>query len=211
MTTSHAASVPTHATAAGVTSSGLAVFAVIGATGAAAYLSTFFVYGAATLSPVDLFNAPLVLTAQWLMVVGLGGMGMLLPAVVGQRLPQWAVWTAAGSFIASAAMSFTIGSVLAEATRLVNETEFEAFVGYPLVVATGIIHGVLGLVGCLAIAVTGKRRQLFGWGTTVLFVLAALTACLWHVPPGALFGALAVLALLQSLRLKTESSLGANT
>ena len=200
MTTSSATTVPAHAVAFRATSSALAVFAVIGGIGAAAYLSTFFIYGPDTISPVELFNAPLVLTAQWLMFVGLGGIGTLLPAVAGHRLPLWAVWITAGSFIASAAMTFTIGSVLAEATHLMSESEFQAFSQYPLVIATGIIHGVLGLVGCLSIAIVGKRRRVFGWGTAVLFILAALTACLWHAPPGALFGSLAVLALVRALR-----------
>ncbi len=178
----------------------LAVFAVIGAVGSATYLSGFLVYGPGVLPAVELFHAPLVQTAQWLMFVGLGGIGMLLPAMVGQRLPLWAVCVTAGSFIASAAMSFAVGSVLAEATRLVSDAEFQAFTDYPLNLMIGFIHGVLGLVGFVALAIIGRRRKVFGWGTTVLFVLAALTACLWHVPPGGLVGSLAVLALVRALR-----------
>lgn len=178
----------------------IAVFAVIGAVGSASYLSTFFLLPPDTTTSVQLLRSPLVLTAFSLMFIGLGGVGMLLPAVARGVLPSWAVYVAAGSFVASAGQALATGTVVADLTLLVTEQQFQDAAGYPLTLLMGLLHGVLGLIGFLACAICGRRTGSLGWGTTVLFIVAALVSPLWHVPPAGLLGSLAVLALARGLR-----------
>jgi hypothetical protein len=177
----------------------LSIGAVLGAVGSAAYLSTFFIY---TDDPqfVEIVRSPLVVTAFWLMFAGLSTVGLALPAATGNRLPDWAVYVTAASFIASAAQAFTTGTAVADFARLVTEEEMQEGTNTVLNFLMGVPHGLLGVVGFIALGIYGRRGGLFGIGLLVLFIVSGVASLLWHVPPAGLLGSVAVLGLVQALR-----------
>jgi len=177
----------------------LSVGAVIGAVGSAAYISTFFMY---TDDPqfTEIVRSPLVVTAFWLMFAGLSTVGLALPAASGNRLPNWAVYVTAASFIASAAQAFATGTAVADFARLVTEEEMQEGTNTVLNFLMGVPHGLLGVVGFIALGICGRRRGLFGTGLMVLFIVSGIASLLWHVPPAGLLGSVAILGLVQALR-----------
>lgn len=186
------------ATTSAITLAFLSVGAALGAAGSAAYLSTFFIY---TDDPqfIEIVRPPLVVTAFWLMFAGFSTVGLALPVAVGDRLPSWAVYVTAAWFIASAAQAFATGTAVPDFARLVTEEEMQEGTNTVLNFSMGVPHGLLGVVGFIALGVYGRRRGLFGTGLLVLFVMTGIASLLWHVPPAGLLGSVAVLGLVQAL------------
>lgn len=181
-----------------------AVFALIGALGCALYISSLFIFPNGFGEVRNLFNHPLTLTAFWTGFIGLAGIGALFVPLIGNRLPFWLALLTAFHFVLMAGQAFATATVLPEMTTLIHgrvtEAEFQSWVDTPLMLVHGLSHGLTGLIAFIAIAIIGRKRRLFGWGVTTLCILAALASPLWHVPPGGLMGALAVLGMILALR-----------
>ncbi|MGP3955873.1 hypothetical protein ACTWPT_07735 [Nonomuraea sp. 3N208] len=163
---------------------------LVGATGAAAYISSFFLL--ADLSGREAVRSPLCVTANVLITIGFITLALALPAFSGPaKLPRWATITAGLGCAFLAAAAWAMATFGADMAGTVTDAQWE---GPGLLAFVGLIPKMLLCgVGFAAIAGAGWRRRGISRGACVLLALAALVAVLLTPhQPAALLGGLAL-------------------
>ncbi|MFI9848159.1 hypothetical protein ACIHFD_64885 [Nonomuraea sp. NPDC051941] len=163
---------------------------LVGATGAAAYISSFFLLS--DLSGREAVRSPLCVTANVLIAFGFLAIALALPALGGPlRLPRWGAVTAGLGCAFLAATAWAMATVGVDFAGRVTDAQWE---GPGLAGFLGVVPKMLlCAVGFVTLAVAGWRRRSVSRGACVLLVLAALVAVLLPShQPTALLGGLAL-------------------
>jgi hypothetical protein len=152
----------------------VAAGALVGAVGAAAYISSFFLLP--DLSGREAMSSPLCVTANAVMAIGFAIVTLALPTFgTYTRVPRWAVMTSAAGCLALTVLPWA-SIMAADFVDLVTDAEWDnpgalALAGFlPKIALCG--------VGFMALAVTGWRRKAASRGACVLLGLTAVVAVL---------------------------------
>ncbi|WP_431910941.1 hypothetical protein [Nonomuraea jabiensis] len=163
---------------------------LVGATGAAAYISSFFLLS--DLSGREALRSPLCVTANVLIAFGFVTIALALPALAGPlQLPRWAAVASGLGCAFLAAVAWAMATVGADLAGTVTDAQWE---GPGLLGFIGLVPKMLlCAVGFAALAVGGWRRRGISGGACVLLLLAALVAVVFSPhQPTALLGGLAL-------------------
>lgn len=163
---------------------------LIGATGAAAYISSFFLLS--DLSGREAVRSPLCVTANVLITIGFITLALALPALTGlAKMPRWVTITAGLGCAFLAAAAWAMATFGADVAGTVTDAQWDS---PGLLALAGLIPKmVLCGLGFGALAVAGWRGRGISRGACVLLSLAALVAVLLPPhQPAALLGGLAL-------------------
>jgi len=184
MTVTHAPSTTAHAPAAQVA---VVAGGLIGAVGAAAYISSFALLS--DLTGREAVRSPLCVTANMLMTLGFAVVALALPSLAAHtRLPRWALLTAAAACLFIAATAWGLATFAVEATRTATDSQWD----HPgaFVTVAFLPKMLIGAAGFAALAVTGWRRRAVPRVTCLLLGLTAVVALVLppHQPTALLAG-----------------------
>lgn len=168
---------------------------LVGALGAAAYISSFFLLS--DLTGREAVRSPLCVTANVLIALGFLTVALALPpAAGGLRLPRWAAVTSALGCAFLGAVAWGMATFGADMAGMVTDAQWND----PGVAALlGLVPKMLlCLVGFVSLAIAGWRRGGVPRGACVLLLLAGLVALMLPHQPTALLGGLALAWLARS-------------
>ncbi|MDP4505126.1 hypothetical protein [Nonomuraea turcica] len=163
---------------------------LIGATGAAAYISSFFLLS--DLSGREAVRSPLCVTANVLITIGFVTLALALPALTRPAtMPRWVTVTAGLGCAFLAAAAWAMATFGADVAGTVTDAQWDS---PGLLALAGLIPKmVLCGLGFAALAVAGWKGRGISRGACVLLILAALAAVLLPPhQPAALLGGLAL-------------------
>lgn len=148
-------------------------------------------------------RTPLVATANALAALAGLALAVQLPTLTPKSLPRWCTGVLALGIAFAGAFAFALatvvphfGATVADPDVFAAQTLWMDAIGYP--------KQVLLLVGFLALAVIGRRRQLTGWPLTALCVVTALVnGLLWPYAPGAVLAGITLAWFIGSTRRET--------
>ncbi|NRQ34020.1 hypothetical protein HII36_19495 [Nonomuraea sp. NN258] len=163
---------------------------LVGAMGAAAYISSFFLLS--DLSGREAVRSPLCVTANVLITIGFVTVALALPALAGPlRLPRWAAVTAGLGCAFLATIAWAMATIGVDFAGTVTDAQWDS-PGLPAFLGV-VPKMLLCAVGFAALAVAGWRGRGIPRGACVLLVLAGVVAVLLMPhQPTALLGGLAL-------------------
>ncbi|ONH25219.1 hypothetical protein [Pseudofrankia asymbiotica] len=176
---------------------------LIGAVGAAAYISSFAVLS--DLTGQEAVRSPLCVTANMLMTLGFAVVALCLPALAAHtRLPRWALLTAAAGCLSIAAVAWGAATFGVEAARVATDAQWDHRGAFVLV--AHLPKMLIGAAGLTALAVTGWRHRAVPRTACLLLGLTTAVALLLPpYPPTALLAGLGLAWLARTARPHPET------
>jgi len=183
LTVAPAASVA--ATRTAITAAGLAA-----AVASAASIASSFVYDNA--SQAESSQAPVRIVGCLITGLAFAVIAVTLPGLsAATRLPRWTLALAALAAAFTTVAAWTFGTVLPHLAAHVSAAQFDEL-GHPdfQLVLFSLPMRLLGLVGFIALAVSGWRRRAFSRGAAIVLILAGVAGALtgWWAAVGLLAG-----------------------
>jgi hypothetical protein len=174
----------------------LTAAALAGALSAAAFIGGFVLFPSQTfregmLTPYSILNNVVTTLAFAVLAAATPTLRRVLD------VPRWALYLTAAAFAGIAAMSWSLATLAPDMAKFVSDKEFDTFTVY--LVLFPLPKMLLGLVGFIALGVTGWRRRAIPRGSSVLLVLAGLASLWWAYPPAALLSTLALAWIVRSV------------
>jgi hypothetical protein len=187
MTTLTVAPTPTvaAATRTAITAAGLAA-----AVASAASIASSVINSDA--SQAESAQAPVTIVGCLITGLAFAVIAMTLPGLsAATRLPRWSLTLAGLAAAFTVVSAWTFGTVLPHVAGHVSPAQFEEL-GHPdlLLMLFSLPMQALGLVGFIALAVSGWRRRAFSRGAAVVLILAGVAGALtgWWAVVGLLAG-----------------------
>jgi hypothetical protein len=167
----------------------VATAALVGVMASAAFIAGFLLLR--DLSLREATTSPYQVTVNVLAALAFGGLAAATPGLARFiDVPRWTLYVSAAACAGISAMAWSLATVAPHFTSYVSDQEYLEFSPWLLLLPAPKM--IFGLVGFVAVGVTGWRRRAIPRGASILLVLAGVGSLWWAYPPGALLGALAL-------------------
>ncbi len=174
----------------------VAAGSVIAALGALMYISVGVLQ---TGTSREDFASPINIAGSIIATIGIA---IILQALAGQRAlgPSWAVTTASAGLLFTAAIAWFNGTGIVAVANGTTDAQFDDIGVSAWIVIMAAPKMILGLVGFLALAVTGWRDRSLSRPASILLALGALASLLPPFPPGVLLVSIGLILVARDLR-----------
>jgi len=174
----------------------IATAALAGALSSAAFIAGFALLAGQSQREQTL--SPYTLTINVLTTLAFAGLAVTIPSLRrALDVPAWVLYTCSAACAAVAAMAWSLATVANHVATQVSDEKFTEFTVYLSLLPAPKM--VLGLVGFVALGVTGWRRRSVPRGACALLVIAGITSLWWAYPPATIFAGLVFLWIARSI------------
>ena len=153
------------------------------------------------------FTSPINIAGSIIAAIGIA---IILQALARQRAfgPSWALTTASAGLLFTAAIAWFNGTGIVAVANGTTDAQFDDIGTSAWIVIMAAPKMILGLVGFLALAVTGWRDRSLSRPASILLALGALASLLPPFPPGVLLVSIGLILVARDLRAHRSAALG---